>query len=241
MRIVRACRFLRKSAVSAERGPWSGGCRSEALDAYGRPSSSPRETSKAASLGSARHGRHSNPIGRAASAAGAYPPSTAIEKGRNISFSHQGTPSHLGSGRDGLTRRVRQLAVPSARADRSQAPPSRTAKTNRDRTHCCRARAQIRPVTPKPRPETSAPKLPGQPSPPAPIQLPPKPALGADQITLAVHLSLGQAVPTSGGDDELNCDCIDILCGRPIQGCLRRSLPSPEDWRPEELFRPMLQ
>jgi hypothetical protein len=102
------------------------------------------------------------------------------------------------------------------------------------------ARAQTRPPTPKPRPETSAPKLPGRPSPPAAIQLP-KPALGADQITLAEHVLLGQVVPASGGDNEPNCDCIDILCERPIQSCLRRSLPSPVDWQSEDLFGPMLQ
>ena len=88
------------------------------------------------------------------------------------------------------------------------------------------ARAQTRPPTPKPRPETTAPEVSGRPSPPPPIQLPPKPASGVAQITPAVHLSLGQAVPASWGGDEPNCDCTDILCGRPIQSCLRRSPPS---------------
>ena len=100
------------------------------------------------------------------------------------------------------------------------APPKPTASA-------AAARAQTRPPTPKPRPETSAPEVSARPSPPPPIQFPPMPASEVAQITPAVHLSLGQAVPASWGGDEPNCDCTDILCGRPIQSCLRRSLPSP--------------
>ena len=127
--------------------------------------------------------------------------------------------------------------LPSLPPEQTEARPPHAAPPRPTATAPAAAgRAQKWPPTPRPRPEASAPELPGQPLPPLPIRLPPKPVSGVAQITPIVHLSLGQAVPASWGGSQPNFDCADILCGRPIQSCLRRSPPSSEDW--QDLFRP---